>query len=282
MAITIGVVFVICFGMRITGIHDSFFYRPNARTYAPPADGWPAHRQVDFQSFGGTNLKGWFFPGDTESETTVTHFHGSDGNITGTARNLLWLHEAGFNLFVFDYRGYGASEGNPTRAGVVDDARAAYRLVQSGAIPEVDPDRIVFFGQSMGGQLAIRTAVQQSPAPLAVISEVTYASYADHIFDKMGQITFASPFKWPTWLVADDAYSADQVVANITCPLLLVHGTNDKGVRHHHSERLYELASEPKQLWLIEDAAHLRIFKHSPYRNTYRPRLIAYLRDLAP
>ena len=145
----------------------------------------------------------------------------------------------------------------------------------------MDPDRIVLIGQSMGGQLAIRTAVEQSPPPLAVVSEATYASYADHIFDKMGQITFVSLFKWPTWLVADDAYSADRIVADLECPLLLIHGTHDKGVRHHHSERLYELAPEPKQLWLVEDTAHLRIFKQSPYKDTYRPRLIAFLRDLS-
>lgn len=271
--ISIAVTFAIGLGLRFTGVMDSFFFRPNDRVYDAPGSGWLEHRDVTFQSDDGTALHGWFFPAQSPVGTIV-HLHGSDGNITGTARNVIWLIESGYNVFAFDYRGYGRSEGSPSREGVIADARAAYRYART--IPEVDPERIVLFGQSMGGQLAIHAALDAQP-PAAVIAEATYASYADHLFDKMAQITFASIFRWPMWLIASDTGSADQVVAHLKSPLLIIHGTHDKGVRPHHSERLYQLAPDPKQLWLVENAQHLRVFKQSPFKDTYRPRLITYL-----
>ena len=273
---TVAVTFAIGLVLRFTGVMDGFYYRPNNRSYDAPSGGWPAHDEHGFESEDGTRLHGWFFTAQ-DPRGTILHLHGSDGNITATARNLLWLVDGGYNLFAFDYREYGRSEGKTSREGVVADSHAAYRYVRS--LPGVDPDRIVLFGQSMGGQLAILTAVDQHP-PAAVISEATYASYADQMFDKMEQMTFVSIFRWPMWLIADDAHSAIDVVHQLSSPLLLIHGVNDRGVRHLHSERLYHAAPEPKQLWSVEEAGHLEVFKRSPYREAYRPALEEYLRQI--
>lgn len=274
LLITVAITLFICLALHLSGVFDGLYFRPNSRAYEPPTGGWRPHQEISFNSADSTKLVGWYFPAKDSARGTVVHYHGSDGNITYTARNLMWLVDAGNNLFAFDYRGYGRSEGSPSREGLVADSRAAYRLVRS--MPDVDPDRIVLIGQSMGGQLAIQAALDDHP-PRAVIAESTYGSYADHMFDKMGQLDFASIFKWPVWLIVSDALSANEVVDQLRCPLLLIHGTEDKGVRYHQSERLYQIASEPKQLWTVEGAEHLRIFRQSPFKDVYRPRLIDYL-----
>jgi hypothetical protein len=238
--------------------------------YEAPGTGWPDHTTIRFTSRDSTELTGWFFSAALDSPRgTIIHYHGSNGNITYTARNLL-LGE-GYNLFAFDYRGYGESEGTPDREGVLLDAESAYDYVLNSDLPGVDSKSIILFGQSMGGQLAIQVAANASQKPLTVISEATYANHADHIFDKMEQLDWVSVFKWPIWLATSNHLSADQAIGDLGSPLLLIHGTHDKSVRPYHSERLFELAPNPKDLWRVENAGHLTIFKNSPHREIYAP-----------
>jgi fermentation-respiration switch protein FrsA (DUF1100 family) len=134
--------------------------------------------------------------------------------------------------FAFDYRGYGDSEGSPDRDGVLMDAEAAYACVQR-ELSDVAAGPIVLFGQSMGGQLAIQVAADASKKPLAVISEATYATHADYVFDKLEQMDWVSVFRWPIWLVTSNHLSADQAISDIGCPVLLIHSIDDKNVRSY-------------------------------------------------
>jgi alpha-beta hydrolase superfamily lysophospholipase len=279
--ITIAITATITLGMRVTGVLDGFFYWPNTRTYDPPRSGWPDHTRIRFPSTDGTELTGWFFPPSGAARNgTVIHYHGSNGNIAYTARNLLWLVEEGYGLFAFDYRGYGESEGSPDREGVLLDAEAAYDYVAK-ELPDIAARPIILFGQSMGGQLAIRVAANASEKPLAVISEATYANHADHSFDMIERMDWVSIFRWPVWLATSNRLSADQAIGDIGCPILLIHSTNDKSVRSYHSERLYNLANDPKQFWPVEVADHLTIFKNQPNSEIYRPSLISYLSTIS-
>ena len=126
---------------------DSFFYYPNARKYASPAEEGLKFESVHFAAKDGPRLHGWFFPATGEPKGTVLHLHGNAGNITGHFAHIAWLPTEGWNVLCFDYRGYGESEGKVTRAGTVSDAHAAldYLLKRPGG-----PARIVVFGQSLG------------------------------------------------------------------------------------------------------------------------------------
>ena len=97
--------------------------------------------------------RGWWVPAVGDAQGTVIHFHGKGRNMTAHIGFVHWLAKEGFNLFVFDYRGYGQSAGRPQHRGVYQDGVAAIRYVQSRT--DVDPDRIVILGQSLGGGGAI-------------------------------------------------------------------------------------------------------------------------------
>src|SRR5688572_11337453 len=111
--------------------HDLFYY-PDSVMYDTPASAGLRYEPVGFRSRDGTRLSGWFIPAAGEAgKGTVVHFHGNAGNISAHWRLVSWLPPRGYNVFVFDYRGYGASEGRPGPRGVFEDANSALDYVRS-------------------------------------------------------------------------------------------------------------------------------------------------------
>ncbi|HEX6157999.1 MAG TPA: prolyl oligopeptidase family serine peptidase, partial [Burkholderiales bacterium] len=157
--------------------------------------------------------------------------------------------------------GYGASEGSPDAKGVFEDSVAALDHVRSR--PDVDPARLLVFGQSLGGTNAIAAVGSGSRAGVrAVAIEATFFSYSSIAGEKV--IGAGS--------LADDSYSAERFVAALSpAPLLLMHGTADAVVPYSHSERLFAKAAEPKRLVRIEGGAHTEALT---------PRFGAVYRDL--
>lgn len=206
---------------------------------------------------------------------TVIHFHGSDRNISFTAKNSAWLAKHGFNVFAFDYHGYGKSLGKPSRKKLIEDGVSAIQFVSNHE--NVDPTKIVLWGQSMGGQLAINSAVQSGKTDLvAVIAEATYSSFSHHVKDKMSNMGPLWLMQWSAWLLTSDQHSAiDSVQSLSPVPLLLVHGSADNVVMPYQSEWLFREANEPKQIWRAKGGGHLKVFQSEPNRNL----LIEYLTD---
>jgi uncharacterized protein len=266
VALTAGITVAICVVLAWTGFTESQFYRPSARDFGEHTQHGLAPRDVFFQSKDGTLLHGWFLASDEPAGGTVIHLHGSDRNISYTIRNSHWLIDRGFNLFVFDYRGYGKSEGRPSRRGVIEDTVAAIEHVRSR--PDVDADKIVLWGQSMGGQLAIVGADLAGGAGIrAVVAEATYASHAHHVKDKLAGMGPLWLIQWGAWLVTSDTQSARDIVDDLApTPVLLVHGSDDRAVRPYHSEWLFQAAREPKAHWHVQGARHLEVFQDKIYR----------------
>ncbi|XZE52555.1 alpha/beta hydrolase [Planctomycetaceae bacterium SH139] len=233
---------------------------------------------MSFASADGTMLHGWFLRSEVEPIGTVICFHGSDRNITHTTRNVYWLTERGLNLFVFDYRGYGRSEGEPDRKGLVEDSTAAIDYVMTRS--DVRPDRIILYGQSMGGQLALNAASLRKDAGIRlVIAEATYARPSYHLSDKLGQFGPLWLVKWGGWLLTSDEYSGEAAIANLqSTPVLLIHGNSDTAVSPYHSERLFDAATDPKELWQYDRAGHLQIFDEPPHQE----RLVAFIKKYLP
>ena len=245
-------------GLR--SVIDAQFFRPSDRNFAQHEELGLTPEDVSFESGDGTRLFGWFLPTAGEPRGTVIHYHGSDGNLSRTIRHVDWLPQAGFNVFAVDYRGYGRSDGEPSHEGVLDDAVAAIEYVRSR--DDVDADRLLLWGQSMGGQLAIRAATEVGPPPVrAVVAEATYASHRHHVRDKIAELGPLWLVQWAGWLLTSDALAADRVAADLgSTALLLVHGTRDAVVRPYHSERLFAAATEPREIWWVEGAGHLDVF----------------------
>lgn len=134
------------------------FYYPDHAEYGSPAQSGLPYENVSFQSADGTRLHGWFVPARgaadaKQARATIIHFHGNAQNLTAHWQAVKWLPEHGYNVFLFDYRGYGQSEGDPSPEGLFADSNAALDYVRNR--PDVNPERLLVFGQSLGGTNAI-------------------------------------------------------------------------------------------------------------------------------
>ncbi|MFO7655228.1 MAG: alpha/beta hydrolase [Candidatus Krumholzibacteriia bacterium] len=214
---------------------DRHVYYPERRLGADPGLVGIAFRDVTFASADGPLLHGWWVP-VADARFTVIFCHGNAGNIAGRLETVRLLHDLGLALLIFDYRGYGRSEGRPSEAGLYADARAAWRhLVEEEG---VSPDRIILWGRSLGGAVAARVASETEPAGLMV--ESSFTSAAD----------LASRFyPWlPIRLLLRARYDTLSLVPDITCPKLFVHSVDDEVVPYELGRQLFEAAAPPKQM----------------------------------
>jgi len=231
----------------------SSFYYPDRTKYDSPDQVGLAFEQVFFKSADGTLLSGWFIPAldvtsPLEARGTVVHMHGNAQNMTAQWQFVQWVPQRGYNVFVFDYRGYGQSHGMPEPKGVFEDAVAALDYLRARS--DIDPNKLFVFGQSLGGMIAIASVGASQKGVRAVLAEAPFHSYtalADDRTPGEGQLV-------------DPAYCATTYVARLSpIPLLLIHGTNDKVVPYSHSEMLLAEAGEPKRLVTVEGGQHLDI-----------------------
>ncbi|MEM0924537.1 MAG: alpha/beta fold hydrolase [Planctomycetota bacterium] len=274
IAITLCITTVISLIFSVTGFYESQFFRPSSKDYQVAKEQGLEPLDVTFESGDGTQLHGWILRSAAEPLGTIVHFHGSDRNITFTAGNVSWLTDAGFDVFAFDYRGYGRSEGTPSHEGMVTDSLAAIEFAKSN--PAFRSDRLVLLGQSMGGQLAIIAAGRHDGVIDGVIADSTYAKRSHHLSDKLGRMGPLWLVKWGGWLFTSDEPCGESSLPDLRSSLLLIHGTEDRGVMPYHSERLFETASEPKQIWRVDGLGHLQVLRQPEHQK----RLVGYLTDL--
>lgn len=262
--------------LSLPGCGNVFFYPYPAHVQTPKQLGL-AYEDVYFNASDGTRLHGWFLPAQGRALGTILFLHGNAENISTHIMSVRWLPARGFNVFLLDYRGYGSSEGKPTFAGVQDDAESALKMLI--ARPDVDASRIVVFGQSLGGAIAVyrvaRTAYRENIRALVV--ESAFSSYRRITREKLADFWLTWPFQYPlSWTVSDE-YSPSRAVADISpIPLLIIHGDQDPIVPLQHGQRLFELAREPKQLWIVQGGNHIQAFQSQRYRD----RFIAYLTEI--
>ena len=154
------------------------------------------------------------------------------------------LNRLGLSVLLFDYRGYGGNTGRPSEEGLAADARAAQAWL--AAQPDVDPQRIAYFGESLGAAVAVGLAVQRPPAALILRSPFT--SLAD-----VGAVHY--PWLPVRWLLLD-RYPSIERIASVHAPLLVIAGDRDDIVPLPLSRRLYDAAVEPKRFVLVPGAGH--------------------------
>ena len=264
------------------------FYSPDQVQRGTPESYHLPFEEVFFSSRDGTRLHGWFVPAVGAALGTVIHFHGNYGNQTYYFNQVQWLPAKRFNVFTFDYRGYGRSGGKPSKRGVYEDSVAAIEYILNK--PGVDHRNVFIFGQSLGGVNAIVAAAQNDfPQIRAVAVEGTFESYRSEARDRMeaatrekiGNIPCLSLQIWPvSFFAVTDSYSPEDYIKMISpIPVLLIHCLQDAIVYYQHSERLYEAARDPKQLWLIEGCGHLKVFAGAQSDSAYRQKLVQFFLD---
>lgn len=269
----------------LSGCLNSKFYEPNQIVYDSPENYGLNYETVSFKSNDGTLLSGWFIKAVGNPIGTVIHFHGNYGNISYYLKQISWLPAEGFNVFTFDYRGYGKSEGTPERFGVYQDSVAAMEYITSKS--GIDNANLFIFAQSLGGTNAVSLVDNNYFRRICAIAiESTFYSYRREAHDvisstvqkKIGKIPCLSLQLWPvSFLTVSDSHSPGDYIDKVSpIPVLLIHCTDDKYVSHRHSELLYDKAKEPKELWIIEKCKHLKLFTQS---DEYRKKLVEYFKN---
>ena len=212
---------------------DSLVFFPRRELGRNPSERGLRYEDVSFKASDGTLLHGWFLPG--EGRGTVLFCHGNAGNISHRLDSLEIFHRLGLSVFIFDYRGYGKSEGKPTEEGVYSDVEGAWRYL--GEEKKIPPEEIVLFGRSLGGAVAAWAAERFDPRGL--ILESTFTSLAD-----AGRHHF---FFLPVKYIVGDSFNTLGRLKGISCPLLVASSPDDEIVPGGHGRVLFEAAGEPKE-----------------------------------
>ena len=223
-------------------VAESLIFYPDDFFIGDPSDYGMPFEEVYFPTADGLTLHGWFVPG--ERELTWLWFHGNAGNISYRLDNIRLLHHRlGLNIFIFGYRGYGLSQGKPTEEGTYIDAEAALAYLHSRR--DVSPDKILFFGRSLGSAIAVDLATKHQCLGLILESPPT------SLMRMMSQLFPSLP---PDMLPIK--YDSLSKIKRINVPLLVLHGDRDEVVPYQLGRELFEAANEPKQFYTIENAGH--------------------------
>jgi len=244
-----------------TGCGGLFFY-PQKELQDNPVAQQFSPQDIFFKTPDNLTLHGWFFrTARPAPRATVLALHGNAENLSTHVGSVLWLVNEGFDLFIFDYRGYGRSEGSPDIKGVHVDAEAALETLL--AMPRVRDNKIVVLGQSIGGAIAVYTVAhsQHKDRIAALVIESAFSSYRLIAREKLGQFFLTWPFQYPLSFLFPDAYSPVRWIKQVSpVPVLILHGEEDPVVPLHHGQLLYDSAVQPKELWRTAPQGHVRSF----------------------
>ncbi len=233
-----------CTDQMVRTLLNSLLFLPARQVLATPAQAGLLHEEGVIETDDGERLQVWWVPARAGSASAhVLLCHGNAGNIGDRVMHAALLCAAGFDVLLFDYRGYGRSSGRPSELGTYRDAHTARRALL--ARPEVDPARVLYLGESLGGAVALALALEHPPAGLVLMS--TFTSVRDMARRHYPIVPSA---------VVPDAYPSLRRVPELRAPLLVLHGDRDEIVPLFHAEELFDAAPEPKQLHVIEGVGH--------------------------
>ncbi len=214
-------------------------YYPTSRIEGTPMDIGLAFDDVSFRTQDGVKLNAWYVPAGNE-RGFLLFCHGNAGNISHRLDTISIFHRLGLSVLIFDYRGYGRSEGKPDEQGTYLDAEAAWNYLVSER--QVPADKIVYFGRSLGSAIAADTALRHAGAALIIESGFTSVpAYGQRLF----------PFL-PVRLLARYKYATIDKVAKISIPKLFIHSPHDEVIPFDHGKALFEKAAVPKEFLQIK------------------------------
>jgi fermentation-respiration switch protein FrsA (DUF1100 family) len=231
------------------------FYYPNRVLYQDPARMGLSHQVVEYPSLDGKPLTGVLFPTAETPKGTIVFFHGNFGNLSNHFTQCQFLTRDGFDVLIFDYEGYGASEGKPTPKRTIEDGIATVRYATThNRNPK---GGVVVFGQSLGGAVAVVVAARE-PLVKAAVIESAFSSYRAMARSVLGRHWWTWPLVPIAPLFLSRTYDpADFIGAISPRPVLIIHGDRDNIVPPAMSRQLYERARKPKKLWIVQGAGHL-------------------------
>lgn len=254
---------------------SSLLYYPNRTLYMTPSRLELEHENFEVLSTDGVVLHGWYLPAELAkgktTKGTVVHFHGNAQNLSAHFLFSVWLVKAGYDVYTFDYRGYGLSIGaSPSPRGTVEDGKVILRYVNA-IRPSNRP--LIVFAQSLGGAIAMRSLIELENELQAdyLLLDSTFASYQGVGRKILARTFFTWPFQWLAFLALSDRYAPESGLAKIhTRKTIVVHGDKDEIISTDLGRALYEELPEPKEFWLAKGAGHTESFYFQNYANRQR------------
>lgn len=219
-------------------IQSHLLYFPSEAKIATPVHVGLTFESVTLTTEDSVKLDAWFVPAPG-SRGAVLFFHGNAGNISHRLDTLLNFHRLGLSTLIFDYRGFGASEGTTSEEGTYRDAVAAWQYLSvTKNIPAHD---IILFGRSLGGGIASHLATIHTPRALIIESSFT------SIPDLAATLYPILPVRW----ISRFQYHSRNHLKQVNCPVLIIHSKDDEIIPFEHGRQLYQAAKEPKQFLRI-------------------------------
>ncbi len=222
---------------------NSMLYFPGREITETPERAGLEHRELVIETDDGERLHGWWISAPAPSLGHLLLCHGNAGNIGDRVLHAALLTGVGFDVLLFDYRGYGRSSGRPSEEGTHRDARAALACMLEQ--PEVDPGRVYYLGESLGGAVALDLALERPPVGLVLLSAFTGVR-------ELARRHY--PFL-PAALIPD-AYPTLRRIHELRAPLLVLHGDRDETVPLSQGRALFEAAGEAGHIHVFPGLGH--------------------------
>lgn len=229
---------------------DKVIFQPQPSSYKNGSE------VIKIKTQNGETISAKFYE-NPAAEYTILFSHGNAEDIGDVEPIILYLRDSGFAVFAYDYRGYGTSEGTPSEKKAYEDIDAAYRYL-TGEL-KIPPARVILHGRSLGGGVAVDLASREPVAGLILES------------------TFTTAFRVVTYipLLPFDKFENINKLARVNCPVLVIHGKQDRTIPFSHGEKLFAAAPGVKLSFWVDDADHNNLF------DTARGSYLKTIRDFA-
>ena len=238
----------------LAGCVERMFFYPDAVVYSTPAQLNVKAEDIFVISGDRARLHGWFLPANGLAKGTVLHLHGNAANVSNHLPLVSWMPARGYNVLMIDYRGFGRSEGKPSLDGIVDDAVAALKYLRTRS--DVDPTRLIVFGQSIGGATALRLLAQDSTGVRLAVIDSAFASYRGVARDATAGGPLAPIAAMTAAMLPGPEKDPVTALKSIRIPLIFVHGARDSIVLAVNSEQMHAAAAG-SEFWSVPDAMHI-------------------------
>ena len=222
---------------------DSLLYFPSRAIVETPDAAGLDHRDLAIETADGERLHGWWVEARGDRVGHVLLCHGNAGNVGDRVLHAALLTAAGFDVLLFDYRGYGRSSGRPGEEGTYSDSRAALTCLLEQ--PGVDTARVIYLGESLGGGVAVELALDHPPAGVVLLSAFASVRAIARVH-----------YPFIPAAVVPDAYPTLSRIPELSAPLLVLHGERDEIVPVEHAQQILDAASGPKEIRVIPGVGH--------------------------
>jgi len=247
--------------LALTGCVASYIYYPERDIRLNPSSRGLAFVDVHLETSDRVKINAWWMPAKSP-RATVLFCHGNGGNISYYLETLVVFHRLGLSALIFDYRGYGNSQGKPSEQGTYLDAEAAWQYLIDEQ--KIAPGQLIIWGRSLGGAVAARTAARH-PCGMLILESA---------FTSVPEVAHAHIAWLPTWVFSRHRYETLRYLEQVTAPTLVIHSPEDEIIPFAHGRRLFEAINGHKAFLKIK-GSHNQGFIDS--QALYEPGIEAFI-----